>query len=233
MTLTNGSAPSSAPSSAGSASGPSVSVPAPGKAPRFEALRHYFEGASVLNLGAVGGGMEQPDWIHRRIDEISSRTVGVDIHEPGIERAVELGFDMRYGDVTNLDLGDETFDVIFAGELIEHLDCVRGMFSSAARHLNPDGVMLITTPNAFSVSAFLRRARGNRTTNEQHTCWFCPVTMRQLVERCEFDVVDEGFVRHRPRGRFARGVFAARAALPDDIAWNTIWVAARPATTLR
>ena len=60
----------------------------------------------------------------------------------------------------NFDLG-RTFDTVFAGELIEHLGNVDGFLSSARRHLEPGGQLVLTTPNVFYVGNFVYRWGGH------------------------------------------------------------------------
>jgi 2-polyprenyl-3-methyl-5-hydroxy-6-metoxy-1,4-benzoquinol methylase len=51
---------------------------------------------------------------------VSKKVVGVDIQKEDVERLRKLGYEVVWGDVTTINLGKK-FDVIVAGELIEHL----------------------------------------------------------------------------------------------------------------
>ena len=195
---------------------------------RFEAVRPYVEGKRVLDLGCAVGH-KRPDWFHGQLTGIAAQISGVDRDEATVEMLRARGEDLEVGDASHLDLG-RTFDVIFAGELIEHLDNFHGFLDSVRRHLETDGVLVLTTPNAFGFSEFLYRFSKNAWVNPEHTCWFCEDTIRQLLQRNGFDVVDVRYVRHRTPG-LARRLFAGtiRALLPDRLAWNTLLVVAKPA----
>ena len=62
-------------------------------------------------------------------------------------------------DAEEFDLG-RSFEVVWAGEIIEHLSCAGGFLDAARRHLEPGGRLVITTPNAFAVSNFVYRIGG-------------------------------------------------------------------------
>lgn len=49
------------------------------------------------------------------------------------------------------DLGGRSFDLIVASEVIEHVHDPRRFVATVARHLSPEGVFILTTPNAGSI----------------------------------------------------------------------------------
>lgn len=146
----------------------------------------YAAGKDVLDLGCVHHDPEAYQseyWVHRALHRYARSVIGLDIVAPGIPYLQKLGYDVRYGDAQDFDLS-ETFDVIVAGDIIEHLDNVSGFLESCKRHLRPGGALLLSTPNPwhwkFIIQAVLKKEVPN---NPEHTCWFCPRTMRQLLAR--------------------------------------------------
>lgn len=195
--------------------------------PRVDAVAPLVKGKKVLDLGCASG-KERPDWVHGQIADLAASLVGVDVDEPAVRVLQERGFDIRLGSAEQVDLG-EPFDVVLAGELIEHLDCFRGLFDTARRHLVPGGAFVITTPNAFAFSNFVYRVGGEVRVNADHTCWFCETTLRQLIEREDFEVVSMDYLHFRSPGR-VRGSLAAlaRSLLPERLAWSTLVAVATP-----
>ncbi len=193
---------------------------------RFARIRGYVEGASVLDIGA-GSGVNRPDWMHAMIAGVASDAVGIELDEELATRARARGFAVVTGDAEQMDLG-RVFDVIFAGEVIEHLSCPGAFLDAAHRHLAPEGIIVLTTPNAFAISNFVYRIGGQPRVNRGHTCWFDEVTLRQLLHRHGFEVIEMAFVPHRTPGR-ARAVVASavRSVLPRRLAHNTLLVVAR------
>ena len=176
-------------------------------------------------MGAATGA---PTGCTRRSPTAASEVVGVEVDAATVAALRSKGFVVEHADAESLDLG-RTFDVVFAGELVEHLSNFDGFFATAHRHLGEDGRLVLTTPNVFSLANIVyRMTPGAVRTNRDHTCWFCADTISTLLRRHGFEP-DVSYIRHETPGRarsIATGVL--RAPLPDRVAWNTILVVARP-----
>lgn len=192
---------------------------------RFEAILPYVAGRKVLDIGAASGH-QRPDWMHGQIAKAAAQTVGIDIDAERVQQIQERGYDVRLVDARSADLG-EKFDVVFAGELIEHLVNFEAFLASAKRHLKPGGKLVLTTPNAFCASNFVYRFGFSVRVHEEHTCWFCEDTLATLVTRCGFEVVAKDYLKHETPGTLRRGLAnLARAALPKKLAWRTLLLVA-------
>jgi SAM-dependent methyltransferase len=74
--------------------------------------------------------------------------VGVDVDEPTIAHARErYAAEFRVADVADLPFEDASFDLVVCFETIEHVEDAEGVLGELARVLDPDGVLLISTPN--------------------------------------------------------------------------------------
>jgi len=194
-------------------------------AERFARVRRYLEGRRVLDVGA-GSGIDRPDWMHALVAGVAAEAVGVELDAKLAERARARGYDVVAADAQTLDLG-RTFDVVWAGELIEHLSCAGGFLDAVARHLAPGGRLVLTTPNAFAVSNFVYRIGGRPRVNRGHTCWYDEVTLSQLLRRHGYEVEEVAYLPHRTPGRVRASVArAVRAVLPAHLAENTLLVVA-------
>lgn len=198
-------------------------------AERFRRVRRYLEGRAVLDVGA-GSGIDRPDWMHASVASVAREAVGVELDEKLAARARERGYDVRTGNAETLDLG-RTFDVVWAGELIEHLSCAGGFLDGVRRHLEPGGRLVLTTPNVFAVSNFVYRIGGRPRVNRGHTCWYDETTLAQLLQRHGYEVVEVAYLGHRTPGR-VRALLAGalRSVLPAHLAENTLLVVATTAT---
>lgn len=153
-------------------------------------------GLDVLDVGCVQhnpANYQSRYWLHGAIARVARRVVGLDLYSDGIAFLRERGFDVRAGDAQAFDL-QEQFDVIVAGDVIEHLANLDGFIVSCLRHLRPDGSIIVSTPNPwywrFPVKAALF---GRVTVNNEHTLWLCPVTLGQLVARYDLDTTEVEF----------------------------------------
>ena len=193
---------------------------------RFEAIRPFVTGRDVLDLGA-GSGFWRADWIHAQIREVASLCIGVDHEQEYVANSRELGAEVIQGDVENLDLG-RLFDVVFAGELIEHLSNAGRFLETCEKHLRPGGLILITTPNAFSLSNLIRRGFQNVPPNPDHTAWFCSSTLTQLVMRYGFEDSAIHYLKHRsPRPALRIVVRPLYGLLGDRLAASSLLLAAK------
>ena len=150
---------------------------------------------SVLHLGCAGEYLAQSPGacLHGRIVKAARCVWGVEIDAARLSQ-VQRWFPedhdgrVRYlvGDVTRLqDLSiNQSFDVILAGSIIEHLANPGDMLDGIARLCGADTTVIITTPNVFGLLQFLHVAlrRGERV-NPQHSCWFSIQTLTELCSR--------------------------------------------------
>ena len=151
----------------------------------------------VLDLGCVQhdlSNVENPDWVHSVIGKHARSTLGVDYLQEGVAGLNDLGYNVIHGDVQTMQLG-ETFDVIVAGEIIEHLSNCGQFLERVYEHLTLDGVFVVTTPNPIHFLRFVGLlVKGKGSPNPEHTCWFTPPVLSQLAERFGFEIVNVTYV---------------------------------------
>jgi 2-polyprenyl-3-methyl-5-hydroxy-6-metoxy-1,4-benzoquinol methylase len=193
---------------------------------RFNQLRHYFEGKNILDVGCVVG-YKKTDWMHENIKRVAGSVYGIDLDDAGVKILQTKGYAVETGNAQSFDL-NKKFDLVHAGELIEHLDNPGSFLDSARKHLNENGRLLMTTPNGLRVSNFIYASTGGLLVNGEHTCWFCEYTMKSLLERKGFEVERIGYLKHESVGFFRKLLLKIRSwILPDRVAWNTLYVIAK------
>lgn len=196
------------------------------KSERFDQIKDFFVQKEVLDIGCTNG-YHRKDWIHRQIVEVAGNTIGLDIEVSRIEEMQAEGFQVMEGNATDFNIS-KTFDVIHAGELIEHLDNFHGFLSSCHKHLNDDGLLIITTPNALRITNFLYSLTGRLLVNAEHTCWFCETTLSTLLTRNHFTPILIDYLRHSSYSPIRKQLSnMVRILLPDRLAWNTLLIVAR------
>jgi 2-polyprenyl-6-hydroxyphenyl methylase/3-demethylubiquinone-9 3-methyltransferase len=104
-------------------------------------------GKSALDVGCGGGLLAE------EVARLGFRVTGVDPSEPSLEtaraHAREEGFDIEYLAAPGEDLpfDDETFDVVYCCDVLEHVESVDRTVAESARVLKPGGVYLYDTIN--------------------------------------------------------------------------------------
>jgi SAM-dependent methyltransferase len=190
---------------------------------RLDALVDAARGRRVVHVGFVDELLERKRaegvWLHERLAGVASSLVGLDSSEEGIARARELGHEAHAVDAQSPEavaaLGLAPADVVIAGEIVEHLDAP-GPFLRAMRELvGPDGLLVVTTPNAYRLLNVFTPLTGAELVHPDHTAWHSPRTLRTLLERSGWNVEELGYY-HSPlrRGTPATNVLRrATAAL--------------------
>jgi 2-polyprenyl-3-methyl-5-hydroxy-6-metoxy-1,4-benzoquinol methylase len=86
---------------------------------------------------------------------------GIDYAEKRVNEAKHKGLNAVVGDITKkLPFADGFFDIVLAGELIEHVIDTDGLIAEFNRVLKPRGVLIVTTPNLASFENRLRLLLG-------------------------------------------------------------------------
>lgn len=123
-------------------------------------------------------------WFFRRAQKVARRIVGVDIDQALCEKTVAMGFDVRHLDACSDVSLEEKFDVVLAGDVIEHVNNPASLLEFAKRHLSGSGKIIITTPNPYFYRYFYANFRkGLHMANFEHTCWVTPTCMNELCRR--------------------------------------------------
>ncbi len=150
-------------------------------------------GKRVLDIGVVSHSaryFDEPGWRHGRIHRAAGYCLGLDILEPLVAELNRRGFNVRCVDATSeLDLG-ERFDLVFIGDVMEHVDNPSALLRFAKRHLSAGGRIFAATPNPFSrkfVRQFLRQ--GVVVVNLDHMAWFTPTMALEISRRAGLRLV--------------------------------------------
>lgn len=107
------------------------------------ALAHVSVGARVLDVGCGEGRCAEVFADH------GARVVGIDVAEEPLRRARTRrpDLDLRRVESTGAwPLADVSFDVLWAGELIEHVADTAAWLSEARRVLRSGGALVLSTP---------------------------------------------------------------------------------------
>jgi SAM-dependent methyltransferase len=147
-------------------------------------------GRRVLDLGCRYGALT------RHYAE-GNDVVGVDVDREALAEAAKLGIETRWADVEEpLAFADASFDVVVAGELLEHLREPARVVAEARRVLRPGGTLVGSVPNAYRLKNRLRFLAGRRPEDDPtHLHLFRPGDVRALLSG--FDDVGLDFVAGR------------------------------------
>lgn len=186
---------------------------------RIEYLKEASRGKKVLHLGCTDwpytqAAVEAGTQLHFSLADIARELWGFDADKEGLEYFKTKGFDkLYYADLERLDEVElnETFDVIIAGEMIEHLSNPGLFLRGIKRFMRDDTRLIITTINAYCGMRFFYyglRGRGgiSEPVHPDHVYYFSYSTLRHLIDREKFKETNFLFYdlgkEHRPHNRF-------------------------------
>lgn len=134
---------------------------------------------------------------------------------------------MLVHDVTTSPL-PEQFELVVAGELVEHVGSPQLLFESVAAMLSPAGRFVLTTPNPYMLHRAWKHLRGDFPDSVDHVTMFEASNLAELGERAGLELVSWRGVRLRDlagwRNRIASVVRLglARTMLAAEIGCDSI-----------
>jgi methionine biosynthesis protein MetW len=166
---------------------------------RTELFRRYVGGPGrrVLDLGCRDGALSAA-----YVD--GNRVVGLDVDREALAEAEARGLETVWADLDEpLAFDDDSFDVVVAGELLEHIRSPGELLAEARRVLRPGGTFIGSTPNGFRLKNRLRFAAGRHPEPDPtHLHLFSAADVRALLagfEQPELHFVAGRFVPLHPR----------------------------------
>jgi SAM-dependent methyltransferase len=154
-------------------------------------------GRRVLDVGCRYGALTR-SYVE------GNEVVGVDVDREALAEAAKLGIETHWADAdAPLPFPDESFDVVVAGELLEHIRDPGGLVDEAARVLRPGGRLVASVPNGFRLKHRLRFLAGREPEEDPtHLHLFSERAVRRLLtgwDEPRLHFVSSRFLRLGPR----------------------------------
>jgi len=186
---------------------------------RVEYLKQACRGKTVLHLGCTdwpytNWRLKLGSLLHLELQGVAREIWGFDYDQAGLDVLAQSGVsNLRRVDLERLETLDleKQFDVILAGEMIEHLSNPGLFLHGIQRFMRTDSTLVITTINAYCgmrMFIYALRGRGGKMepVHPDHVAYYSYSTLHHLVSRANLSVkrflfYDIGF-EHRPHNRF-------------------------------
>ena len=141
----------------------------------------YVRGGKLLEIGCGSGRYL------RRMKNLGWDCQGIDFSAAAVDICRSLGLPVHQGDLASMRFPPDTFDVVVASHLIEHLPDPGGFVEESARILKRGGILVLKTPN--------NRALGRKWFGRY---WFADDVPRHLVH-LSIENLDTLATRHQLR----------------------------------
>jgi SAM-dependent methyltransferase len=144
---------------------------------RFEPFRRS---GRLLDVGFGGGDLldaaQRAGW----------RVSGVEVTSAAVENARRRGIDAFHGTLADAPYEAESFDVVVAAEILEHIIEAAELLGGIRRMLRPGGLLWATTPHGRGVSARMLGMSWSVIAPPEHVQLFSVPGIRKLLERSGF-----------------------------------------------
>lgn len=171
--------------------------------PRFKTVLDYAQKIKLkgkfLDVGCGNG--QSVYWANKRGFEAE----GVEVNERTAEYAQSQGLKVFNGFLEDAPLEKSFFDIVFLGELIEHVTDPRDMVKRCNTLLKTDGVLIITTPNIDCLWSqttlrlfYMFGIPWSSVTPPYHLHQFNSKNLDMLVEKEGFVKIHEWYLRIPP-----------------------------------
>lgn len=109
----------------------------------------------VLDIGCYDG------YVSEKIKKLGNKVFGIEISKEAVNLCNGRGIKCSEQDIEEkFPFSDNTFDVVFAGEIIEHVFDTDGLLQEIKRVLKPNGFIVLSTPNLAALTRRLRLLFG-------------------------------------------------------------------------
>jgi SAM-dependent methyltransferase len=199
---------------------------------RYDCIAGLIKGKDVLDIGSAGFQEEGAKRFFPFLKEHAKTLVGLDSDKELVRKYAAEG--IVYGDAQTY-RKEGGFDVVMAGELIEHLSNPGLFLDNTRRNLRGRGIIILTTPNPYSVQNLVRAILfGKEAACKEHVALYSPTVMEELLRRHGFSAPKAYYVQRDERERGCKGrlehflgqmrksfrprlVFVARKAMDRDV----------------
>jgi SAM-dependent methyltransferase len=143
-------------------------------------------GAAVLDVGCGSGEMSQ------RLESLGAQVTGVDLSLAGLHKSPIRGNVAQVDLEDGLPFLDDSFDVVWCTEVLEHMNSPGFLLRECRRLLRDEGLLLLTVPNSAFYVFRLLHLLGKTCSDLQHPGhlhFFSHSSLKRLLEEHHF-VID-------------------------------------------
>jgi 2-polyprenyl-3-methyl-5-hydroxy-6-metoxy-1,4-benzoquinol methylase len=161
---------------------------------RARIIRRFQASGKLLDVGTGDGRFL------RTCHDLGYKVVGTEVSEAGASYARRMGFDIKMGQITDIELSKGNFDIATMWHVLEHVPEPGAVLRKVHSLLCAGGILVVAVPNEENF--FVRkRLRLQQKTNpfgplqfggEIHVTYFRPLTLIATLRAAGFDLLEFG-----------------------------------------
>jgi len=141
---------------------------------------------SFLNLNILDLGCGSGYLCHKAMEQGASSALGIDVVEPRGAGSTWQFQQLNLNEPEWHKSLSRGFDLIFAFDILEHLDSPSNFLSSCQQALAPNGHLVLTTPNVNSWECLLNPQSWSGVRDPQHKTLFTKYSLEFLLKKSGF-----------------------------------------------
>lgn len=200
---------------------------------RKDVILPYIEGKRVLDCGGAQGTCfdkvhAKGEWFHDQVKKKAAYVLGVDILDSQVKYLVSKGYNFKCLDVERMEFNEE-FDIVLGGDIIEHLSAPGLFLDCAYRALKPSGLLILSTPNIYSLTLLLRYLfKKNEGSLCEHVSGFTPTLIEQFLDRHKFEIVETALCKRASKSKLTEAFRDASGFLMPHLGEKIVIVGRKP-----
>jgi 2-polyprenyl-3-methyl-5-hydroxy-6-metoxy-1,4-benzoquinol methylase len=179
-------------------SGEKMKLPKINSTDRIDFIMDRIKGKKVLHLGCADwpfteNKLAKGSLLHQKMQRVAGELVGVDLSSPGVQLMINAGIsDVILGNSEKdlYELLNQKFDVVVAGEVIEHVLNPGLFLDSIKTVLNENSILIITTPNFAPIKRIPRLLWRNEEVHPDHVYYFSFSTLSKLFDQSGYKPIE-------------------------------------------
>lgn len=181
----------------------------------LDAFGRWSRPGELLEVGSATG------WLLKHAIERGWRARGVELSADACARSRALGLDVFHGDLLAAALPSDTFDLVYMGDVLEHVPNCRAVLLEVTRVLKPGGHFYLRGPTtthslarALGLKLYALARREIVLREPPYHLWeFTPGPLARLFERCGLEVVESRQAKIPPGRAHGKKSVLERAAM--------------------
>jgi SAM-dependent methyltransferase len=155
---------------------------------RLDYLTSVCKGRRILHVGCADAPLaieriNAGQLLQQRVEKVATEVIGIDISEESIQLLQENGIvSVRVMDAEQMSF-DRKFEVILAGDVLEHVSNPGLFLKQIPELLEPNGELIIAVPHAFTLLALKVWLSQKESVHKDHCFYYSPKVLTQLCAR--------------------------------------------------
>jgi SAM-dependent methyltransferase len=113
--------------------------------------------------------------------QLNWKVFGTEYTDVAVEKCIQKRITTFKGDLSEINFGNEKFDVVTCFEVIEHIQDLTSFINHIKNILRPGGLLYLSTPNINSLNSRLLKQNWNVLCYPEHLSYFSKKSLNHLL----------------------------------------------------